>query len=108
MIHDNLEHTLAADPHQQMGGYGKRCLGLTLHGKRENPTGLRIQQTVTGDEELKRSKTYRAAFVTTQSVPKPYGPNRRDPELHAVAARKRYCAAHPSVNADLRGTVIFW
>lgn len=106
MIEDNLEHTLAADPYQQMGGHVKRCLGLTLYVKFENPAGSRIQQIFTGDEELKRDETYTAAFVTTQGVPKKYGRNRRDLELHAIAALKRYCAAHPSVNADLRGTVI--
>ena len=77
MIEDNLEHTLAVDPYQQMGGYVKRCLGLTLYVKLENPAGSRIQQIFTGSEELKRDATYTAAFVTTQGVPKKYGRNRR-------------------------------
>lgn len=106
MIEDNLEHTLAADPYRQMGGYVKRCLGLTLYVKLENPAGSRLQQIFVDDEELKREGAYRAAFVTTQGVPKKYGRNRRDLELHAIDALKRYCAAHPCVNADLRGTVI--
>ncbi|MBE0545110.1 MAG: 5'-nucleotidase C-terminal domain-containing protein [Verrucomicrobia bacterium] len=106
MIEDNLEHTLAADPYQQMGGYVKRCLGLTLYVKFENPAGSRIQQCFIGSEELKRAETYTAAFVTTQGVPKKHGRNRRDLELHAIDALKRYCAAHPCVNADLLGTVI--
>jgi 2',3'-cyclic-nucleotide 2'-phosphodiesterase (5'-nucleotidase family) len=106
MIEDNLEHTLAADPYQQMGGYVKRCLGLTLYVKFENPAGSRIQQIFTGDEELKRKESFTAAFVTTQAVPKIYGRNRRDLDVKAIDALKRYCAAHPLVNADLRGTVI--
>jgi S-sulfosulfanyl-L-cysteine sulfohydrolase len=106
MIEDNLEHTLAADPYQQMGGYVKRCLGLTLYVKFENPAGSRIQQCFIGSEELERDGSYTAAFVTTQGVPIKYGRNRRDLELHAIDALKRYCAAHPCVNADLRGTVI--
>jgi hypothetical protein len=106
MIEDNLEHTLAADPYQQMGGYVKRCLGLTFYVKLENPAGSRLQQCFIGSEELKRDGSYTAAFVTTQGVPKRYGRNRRDLELHAIDALKRYCAAHPCVNADLRGTVI--
>ena len=69
MIKDNLEHTLAADPYQQMGGYVKRCLGLTLYVKLENPAGSRVQQCFIGSEELKRTETYTAAFVTTQAVP---------------------------------------
>lgn len=106
MIEDNLEHTLAADPYQQMGGYVKRCLGLTLYVKFENPAGSRIQQCFIGSEALRRDGVYTAAFVTTQGVGKRYGRNRRDLELHAIDALKRYCAAHPSGNADLRGTVI--
>lgn len=105
MIEDNLEHTLAADPYQQMGGYVKRCLGLNLYVKFENPAGSRIQQCFIGDAELKRDESYTAAFVTTQGVPEKYGRNRRDLDLHAIEALKRYCAAHPSVNAELRGTV---
>lgn len=106
MIEENLEHTLAADPYRQMGGYVKRCLGLTLYVKLENPAGSRIQQCFVGSEDLKLDKTYTAAFISTQGVPKRYGCKRRDLELHAIDALKRYCAAHPCVNADLRGTVV--
>lgn len=106
MIEDNIDHTLAADPYRQMGGYVKRCLGLTLYVKLENPAGSRIQQCFVGSEELRRDGCYTAAFVTTQGVPKKYGCNRRDLELHAIDALKRYCSAHPCVTAELRGTVI--
>ncbi len=106
MIEENLERTLAADPYRQMGGYVKRCLGLTIYVKFENPAGSRIQQLFVGDEELDRAGSYTAAFVTTQGVPKKYGRNRRDLELHAIEALQRYCAARPSVNADLRGAVV--
>ena len=92
--------------YQQMGGYVKRCLGLTLYVKFENPAGSRIQQCFIGDQELKRKEWYKAAFVTTQGVPKKYGCQRLDLELHAIDALKQYCAAHPRVNADLRGTVV--
>ena len=44
MIEENLERALSADPYQQMGGYVKRCLGLKLYVKLENPAGSRIQQ----------------------------------------------------------------
>jgi len=106
MLEDNLEHTLAADPYEQMGGYIKRCLGLILYVKLENPAGSRLQQCFIGREELRRDEFYTAAFVTTQGVPKKYGRNRRDLDVHAIDALRRYCAAHPHVNADLRGTVI--
>ncbi len=106
MIEDNLEHTLAADPYRQMGGYVKRCLGLTLYVKLENPAGSRIQQCFVGGDALKREASYTAAFVTTQGVPKKYGRHRRDLDLHAIEALTRYCTAHPYVDAELRGTVI--
>jgi 2',3'-cyclic-nucleotide 2'-phosphodiesterase (5'-nucleotidase family) len=106
MIEENLEHTLAADPYQQMGGYVKRCRGLKLYVKFENPAGSRIQQCFVGDEELKRDGTYTAAFVTTQGVPKKYGRYRRELEIHAIDALRRYCAARPVVNAEFRGTVV--
>lgn len=106
MIEENLEHTLAADPYRQMGGYVKRCLGLKIYVKFENPAGSRIQRLFARDEELDRAGTYTAAFVTTQGVPKKFGRNRRDLEIHAIDALKRYCATRPSVNADLRGTVV--
>ena len=106
MIEDNLEHTLAADPYRQMGGSLKRCLGLTVYVKFENPAGSRIQQLFVGDEELDRDGTYTAAFVTTQGVPKKYGRNRRDLEIHAIDALKHYMTKHPSVNASLWGTVV--
>ena len=48
MIEDNIEHTLATDPYQQMGDYLKRCLGLTLYVTLENPAGSRIQQCSSG------------------------------------------------------------
>jgi 2',3'-cyclic-nucleotide 2'-phosphodiesterase (5'-nucleotidase family) len=106
MIEDNLEHTLSADPYQQMGGYVKRCIGLTLYVKFENPAGSRIQQFFIGGEKLKRDEAYEVAFITTQGVPGKYGRMRRDLDLHAIDALKRYCAAHPCLNADLRGTMI--
>ncbi len=43
MMEENLERTFSADPYRQMGGYVKRCLGLNLYFKIENPPGERIQ-----------------------------------------------------------------
>lgn len=106
MMEENLERTLAADPYRQMGGYVKRCLGLKLYVKLENPAGSRIQQCFVGDEELQGDGLYTASFVTTQGVPKNFGRRRRTLDIHAIDALRRYCAARPLVNADLRGTVI--
>jgi len=106
MLEENLENTLAADPYRQMGGYVKRCLGLKLYVKFENPAGSRLQQLFVGDEELDREGSYAVAFVTSQGVPKKYGSNRRDLTIKTIDALKRYFAKHPSVNAELRGAVV--
>jgi 2',3'-cyclic-nucleotide 2'-phosphodiesterase (5'-nucleotidase family) len=106
MMEENLEHTLAIDPYKQMGGYVKRCLGIKLYVKFENPAGSRIQQLFVGDEELDREGFYTVAFVTSQGVPQKYGTNRRDLTTHAVDALKHYFTRHPAVNACLRGTVV--
>ena len=44
MLEENLERTFSANPMQQMGGYIKRCMGLTAYIKIENPKGNRIQE----------------------------------------------------------------
>jgi S-sulfosulfanyl-L-cysteine sulfohydrolase len=106
MIEENLERTMAADPYRQMGGYVKRCLGINLYVKFENPPGSRIQQFFVGDEELDRSRAYTVAFVTSQGVPKKFGRKRLDLEVHAIDALKAYFARHPVANADLRDTVV--
>lgn len=106
MIEENLEHSLAADPYRQMGGYLKRCLGLTLYVKLENPACSRLQQCFVCEDELEREGIYTVAFATTQGVPRKYGRNRRDLEIHAIDALRQYSSQRARVNADLRGTVI--
>src|SRR3989344_5577170 len=44
MLEDNLERTFAADAYEQMGGYIKRCRGLTAFVKIENPKGERVDR----------------------------------------------------------------
>lgn len=106
MLEENLERALSADPYQQMGGYVKRCLGLTLYVKFENPSGSRIQQLFMGAEELEREATHTVAFVTSQGVPKKFGTNRRELTIHAIDALRQYLNKHSSVDARLRGTVV--
>jgi len=106
MLEENLERTFAADPYDQMGGYIKRSLGLTAYLKIENPVGQRIQQVFVGNEPLERSRTYHAAFVTEQGVPKKYGRQRSELDLHAVEAMQAYLAKHKPLDAELRGTYI--
>lgn len=106
MMEENLERTFACDPYGQMGGYVKRCLGLTIYFKVENPAGSRIQEFFVGEEPLERDRTYTAAFVTVQGVPKRYGTDRQNLDVHAIDAMKQYLGKHDSVSAELRGTVV--
>ena len=49
MLEENLENTFASDPYNQMGGYLRRCLGLKMLVKVENPAGIRIQSLFIGE-----------------------------------------------------------
>ena len=86
MLEENLERTFSAEPMNQMGGYIKRCLGLHVKMRIENPKGHRIQQIFIGDEPLIKEKTYKAAFVTMQGVPEKLGNNRQNLSVKAVDA----------------------
>ncbi|MFO7698906.1 MAG: 5'-nucleotidase [Anaerolineae bacterium] len=104
MLEENLERTFAADPYEQMGGYVKRCLGLTAHIKIENPSGHRIQELFVGERAIDPAQTYGAAFVTEQGVPQKFGRQREEHAEHAVDAMLAYLAANRPVRADLQGT----
>lgn len=106
MLEENLERTFAANAYDQMGGYVKRCAGLTLHVKIENPLGYRIQKLYIGKEEVRPDKVYRAAFITQQGVPAKYGTNRRNLPEHAVDALRAYLAKHRPAKAELTGSVV--
>jgi S-sulfosulfanyl-L-cysteine sulfohydrolase len=106
MLEENLESTFSCDPYNQMGGYVKRCIGLNVYFKIENPSGHRIQKLFIGNEEMQADKYYSAAFVTMQGVPHEYGRNRENrPEL-VIDAMKKYLAEHRPLRAELRGTYI--
>ncbi|MDD3290878.1 MAG: hypothetical protein PHT29_08330, partial [Eubacteriales bacterium] len=98
--------TFAADPYEQMGGYIKRGLGLTVYFKVENPFGQRILQVFVGNDALDGSRTYRVAFVTDQGVARKYGRHRIETKVHAVEAMQAYLAKHKPAYAELRGTYI--
>jgi sulfur-oxidizing protein SoxB len=106
MMEENLERTFACDPYDQMGGYVKRCLGINLYFKVENPNGHRIQELFVQSERVKPDKVYTATFVTTQAVPARYGSNRRALDVHAIEALRRYLVRGKPVEAELRGTVV--
>ena len=106
MLEENLERTFSCDPYQQMGGYVKRCLGLNVYFKIENPSGHRIQKLFAGDEELQPSFYYTAAFVTLQGVPQKYGRNRENMSGRIINAMRTYLARHRPIHAELRGTFV--
>ncbi|MHB1176847.1 MAG: bifunctional metallophosphatase/5'-nucleotidase [Daejeonella sp.] len=90
MLEENLERTFSADPMKQMGGYVKRCLGLTVYMRIENPKGFRLQDVFIGMERLNTVRTYKAAFITQQGVPQNLGVNRGDLSITVVEALTSY------------------
>lgn len=106
MLEENLERTFSCDPYQQMGGYIKRCLGLTVYFKIENPSGHRIQKLFAGDEEVQPDRYYTAAFVTMQGVPQKYGRNRENRSELIIDTMRKYLAKHRPLHAELRGTFV--
>ena len=106
MLEENLERTFSCDPYNQMGGYVKRCFGLTVYFKIENPSGLRIQKLFAGNEAVEPDKYYTAAFVTMQGVPQKYGRNRKNLSERIIDAMRKYLAKHRPVRAELRGTFV--
>ena len=106
MLEENLERTFSCDPYNQMGGYVKRCLGLNVYFKIENPTGHRIQKLFAGDEEVQPDRYYTAAFVTMQGVPQKYGRNRENQSELILDAMRKYLTKHHPIHAELRGTYV--
>lgn len=91
---------------RRWGGYLKRCWGITVRAKLENPTGTRIEGIAVGDDTLEPERVYRVAFVTAQGVPTKYSDNRRDLPTHAVPALRDYVERRDSVRPELRGAFL--
>lgn len=106
MMEENLERTFSRDAYRQMGGYTKRCRGVNVYCKIENPEGARIQEFFAEGERLELERTYKVAFVTEQGVPERYGRNRRTLELKAIPALRRYLERGKVITAELRGSVV--
>jgi sulfur-oxidizing protein SoxB len=105
MIEENLERTFSRDPYKQMGGYVKRCLGITVYFKVENSAGKRIQEFFVNGNRLNRSKTYNACFVTVQGIPENYGIERQNLDVTAISALEQYIEKIKAVSAELKGTI---
>lgn len=105
MMEENMESTFASDPYDQMGGYLKRCMGLKMYIKIENPKGMRIQDVFINGEPLDENRYYLASFVTVQGIPMKYGENRRNLDVRALDALRDYVIKSGTVSAELLGTV---
>lgn len=95
MLEENLERTFSENPMEQMGGYVKRCLGLYVKMRIENPKGNRIQEIYFGKEHLKKDKNFKVAFVTTQGVPEKYGTQRKELKIKSVQAMELFLKQNP-------------
>jgi sulfur-oxidizing protein SoxB len=106
MLEANLERTFAGDAYEQMGGYVKRCRGLTVYVKIENPAGHRIDRLFIDERLAEPERTYRAAFITQQGVPAKFGRNRRKLDIGAIDAMRRYLGKQRVTSVEPRETVI--
>ncbi len=106
MMEENLEHTFSKDPFQQMGGYVKRCLGLNIYFKVENPKGRRIQEFYVNGKKLDKNRTYSACFITEQGIPEKYAKNKQNLNINAIDALRQYLAKSKTISVELKGTII--
>jgi S-sulfosulfanyl-L-cysteine sulfohydrolase len=95
MLEDNLERTFSTETLNQMGGYVKRCSGLRVNMRIENPMGHRIQEIYFGDKTLNLNHHYKVVFVTSQGVPEHLGRNRIELKIKAVEAMKDFFKTNP-------------
>lgn len=105
MLEGNLERTFAADAYGQMGGYVKRCRGLTLYAKIENPKGQRIERLFVLGQPVEPARLYKVAFVTEQGVPPKFGRNRQDLPVRAIDALRAFLGQRPVTDRS-RTTVV--
>jgi len=106
MMEENLEHTFSRDPYNQIGGYLKRCMGINLYFKVENPKGHRIQELFIQGKRLKMDETYKVTFVTTQGVPPNYGRKREQLDLSAIENLKKYLSDNKQIKAEIQGNIV--
>lgn len=106
MLEANLERTYSADPYCQMGGFVKRCRGLNLYFKVENPKGHRIEDLLVDGSPVQPGRIYRAAMLGEQGVPKKYGSARQKIDIDAIAALQGLFARPARVGGKRRGSVV--
>jgi 2',3'-cyclic-nucleotide 2'-phosphodiesterase (5'-nucleotidase family) len=101
----NLERTFAANPYEQMGGYVKRCRGLNLYLKAENPRGHRIDRLFAEGAPIEPARRYQWAFVTAQGVPVKFGRNRKNLDICAVDALRAWLVKNVAGDTSPRRSV---
>jgi 2',3'-cyclic-nucleotide 2'-phosphodiesterase (5'-nucleotidase family) len=106
MMEENLDRTFAKNPYDQMGGYVKRCLGLNLYFKIENPRGERIQEFFINGRPLEKDRFYNAVFVTSQGVPEKYGKERTNLDINAIDALKLYLKKKKTIISPIIDTIV--
>lgn len=106
MLEANLERTYSADAYCQMGGFVKRCRGLNLYFKMENPKGHRIEDLLVDGSPVEGDRIYRAAMLGVQGVPKKYGNNRQKIDVRAVEALQGLFSRARQVRGNRRGSVV--
>ncbi len=106
MLEENLERTFSRNPYNQRGGYVKRCMGLNLYFKIENPYGQRIQQIFIRGKKIKPDQLYEAVYLTSQGVPPEYGRDHSTTEYNAIEVMQEYLAKEKKIDAPLSGSVV--
>jgi 2',3'-cyclic-nucleotide 2'-phosphodiesterase (5'-nucleotidase family) len=106
MMEENLEHTFSSDPYKQMGGYVKRCLGLNMYFKVENPEFRRIQDFYVNGKKLEKNKTYSACFLTSQGIPSKYGHDRSNLDINAIEALMEYLKKNGPIISEYEESVV--
>jgi len=106
MLEANLERTYSPDPYCQMGGFVKRCRGLNLYFKMENPKGQRIEDLLVDGTPIQPGRIYRAAMLGEQGVPSKYGSKRQKIEIDAIQSLQQLFARGTPVRGSRRGSVV--
>jgi 2',3'-cyclic-nucleotide 2'-phosphodiesterase (5'-nucleotidase family) len=106
MMELNLDRTFAQDPYEQMGGYVKRCMGLNLYFKVENPKGKRINRLFINGKPYSPKKNYRACYLTEQGIRPEFGSNKKNLEDKAIQVLKKYIEEEGQVQSPLRNTIV--
>lgn len=106
MLEENLERTFAKDPYEQMGGYVKRCMGINVYFKIENPAGERIEELFVDGKAVDKDEIYKAVYVSSQGVPAKYGTNRKNLDIHAIDVLKKYLKVKGEIEAPITGTIV--